>query len=125
MAVIDNLKDYRKPEILINCWGPMGQDGPLNDLRIRFGEWRRIGDGTLYGIHDREIVGFTFRVVDSDVAMYELTYEEYKSAFLTTRHDTTLMLATAHGNARYFSKYKKDKYLGVTIHRKLKEFNLL
>lgn len=110
---------------LLECWGPVGKSGPLTDLRTRFGEWRKIGDGYIYGIHDRHGVGATYRVADGDLAIYwPLSFAEFKGAFGIGVKEDNFLHTLAVANATYVTPDEGDKYLGLAIWRFLLEHDL-
>lgn len=105
------------PDILLECFGPIGQEGSLSVLRERFGKWRPTSFSGVWWIHDRVNTGFTYRVFDWDAAFYSGTsFEEFKQAFKLKEGKALVAMAA---NAIYFRQNEEDKYLGVSILRML------
>lgn len=110
------------PDVLASCWGPVGQKGVLQELRARFGKWRKVPNG-IYVIHDRVADGFSYSVVNNDLAYYpDFSFEEFKAGFgLGGAIPTPVAIATINANAIYISGCDTHKYLGITIAEVLKQ----
>ena len=57
------------PEVLKECWGQIG-DRERFKLGSRFGGWKRTAFPDVWWIHDKNKTGFTYRVMDHDLAYY-------------------------------------------------------
>jgi hypothetical protein len=102
------------PATLLEYAGPVGQPGRGEDLRLRFGNWRRspISGSRLYLLHDKQRTGFSYRN-DLDIAFYPvLDFSIFKRGFIEGEEAA---LAELSANAIYFEKSDTSKYLGVDM----------
>ena len=108
------------PYELIECFGPVGQDGSLASARARFGSWRRSATQDVWLLHNKQEeggIGFSYRGRNADIAMYpDIPFQEFKRAFIEKDQKAVI---SAHSNAIYGDWLEGEKYLGVALLRML------